>query len=121
MPARELVGLVWRLPRFQADEHWGYHQENTARLLEALSAWLTYEWASWTTDPEDPEFRRARAERRRSGIKPPSDPLIPPAALRPPVLADQRHQAYLADLARHEGRRDLRLVTSDEFDEILGL
>ena len=121
MPAVELVTHVRRLPRFHGDDQWGYHQENTARLLEQIAAWLGYEWAGWTVDIDDPDYRRARAQRRRDGVKPPPDPLIPPAALRPPELAEQRHRAYLADLDRHHGARGRRMVSSDDFDLILGL
>ena len=105
---------------------WGPHEENTARLYEALSYWLELAWVDRTTDPEDPQVKRERAEAKRAGIKPPPHPLIPPVALRPSEIADQRFQAYLDEVGQYQTKSQeqqggKRQVSSDEFDRIMGL
>ncbi|MGW5645066.1 hypothetical protein [Saccharopolyspora sp. NPDC003762] len=103
---------------------WGWHEENTARLYEALTYWLELAWIDRTTDPDDPHVKRERAQAKRDGIKPPPHPLIPPVALRPAEVADERLQAYLDDVAQYQTREHdggKRQVSSDEFDRILGL
>ncbi|GAA2774108.1 hypothetical protein GCM10010470_02440 [Saccharopolyspora taberi] len=105
---------------------WGWHEENTARLYEALNYWLELAWIDRTTDPDDPEVKRERAEAKRAGIKPPPHPLIPPVALRPSEIADERFQAYLDEVGQYQTKRQeqqggKRQVTSDEFDRIMGL
>lgn len=102
---------------------WGWHEENTARLYEALSYWLDLTWADRTTDPDDPEVKRERARAKREGITPPPHPLIPPVALRPPEVADERLQSYLDEIEQYQVRAHggKRQVSSTEFDRLLGL
>lgn len=105
---------------------WGWHEENTARLYEALNYWLELAWIDRTTDPDDPEVKRDRIEAKRAGIKPPPHPLIPPVALRPSEVADERFQAYLEEVGHYQTKRQeqqggKRQVSSDEFDRIMGL
>lgn len=133
IPAVDLVAMVKQLAgkpgtclyRVEMDG-WGPHEENTARLYEALNYWLELAWVDRTTDPEDPEVKRERAEAKRSGIKPPPHPMIPPVALRPPKIADERFQGYLDEVQQYQTRREeqrsgKRMVTSDEFDSYLDL
>lgn len=79
------------------DLEWSHTDENLAMLIDRLDFWLSTEYTGWITDPEDPEVKRARAERKRSGIKPSPVPLIPPVAKRPPQAA-QAAQDRLAIL-----------------------
>lgn len=74
------------------DEQWTYTDENLAMLIDRLDYWLEAEYAGWVTDPDDPEVKRARAERKRAGKKPPPVPLIPPVAKRPPEQAEAAKQ-----------------------------
>jgi hypothetical protein len=104
---------------------WGHHEENTARLLEAIDHLIRMEWTDRITDPEDPEVKRARAEAKRSGHRPPPRPVLEPAALRPPEYARQREEAWLADLAAatepatpQVGERR-RYVSLTEFDALI--
>ncbi len=73
----DLAVLITRL------DEWTDTEENLARLVDLMHYWLGSEYAGWVTDPNDPEVIRARAERKRSGIKPPSEPLVTPVARRP--------------------------------------
>lgn len=66
---------------------WSYTDENLAMLIDRLDYWLGSEYAQWTTDPDDQEVKRARAERKRSGKKPPPVPILTPVAKRPPEQA----------------------------------
>lgn len=126
------------LPRGSALHHelagdrvdWTHLAANVAGLFDLMSFWLHSEYARWTTDPDDPDYRRAVRERRRAGIKPPPFPIPPPVAHRPPSVATEYRQAYdeLTELygrapAGREvaSRAESRLVSSDEFDRIFGL
>lgn len=100
---------------------WDAHKENTARLLEIEAYKLELAWIDRTTDPDDKEVRRARLEAERSGIKPPPHPMIPPVAMRPVELREQRLQEYLDIVAAHNSGRDAQLVGTDEFEDRLGL
>lgn len=102
---------------------WGWHEENTARLYEALSYWLDLAWVDRTTDPDDPKVKRERALAKRQGITPPPHPLIPPMALRPPEIADERLRHYLDEVEKYQPpeRGGKQLVSSAEFDRVLGL
>jgi hypothetical protein len=101
---------------------WSPHEENTARLYEVLHHWLGLEWIDRTTDPDDPEVRRRRAEDKRRSVKPPPYPLVPPVALRPDQIAEKRHAAYLDEVQRWSAPQvERRNVGSDEFDRIMGL
>jgi hypothetical protein len=100
-------------------DHWGPHEENTARLLEVRSYALDLTWADRTIDPNDPEvIRERRAARHR---KPPPHPIIPPIALRPPWAADERMRDYTAALEAHQPSTAPRTVTLDEWDRAAGL
>lgn len=70
-----------------APQEWTYTDENLALLVDRLDYWLGSEYAGWVTDPDDPEVKKARAERKKSGVKPPPVPLIIPVAKRPPKHA----------------------------------
>jgi hypothetical protein len=128
MPARDLLSLIRTLPADSAlSRHelgdlagWDMHRENTALLVEAMRYWLDVDWAGRTTDPDDPQVVRDRAEARRAGIRPPSHPIIPPIAHRPESLAAQRAAEY-ERLLRQQRPSTKRLVSSDEFDQLLGL
>lgn len=109
----------------QLNEGWGPHEENTARLYEALHYWLELAWVDRTTDPDDPAVKRERALAKRNGIKPPEHPLIPPVALRPPEMSEQRLQEYIEELEQYQTDKPdqggTRHVSSSEFDRMLGL
>ena len=88
-----------------------------------MQSWLgDLEWARETTDPNDPQISRQRLEEKRRGIKPPPHPLIPPVAHRPPGIAQDRLNQYLAQLTERTGPQRVRSsVSRHEFDEALGL
>jgi hypothetical protein len=133
MPAADLVSRVHRLPRIPTSalaelldpeglRHWGPHEENTARLLEIESYRLELDWADRTVDPDDAEARRARAEARRNGVKPPKNAPVPPIALRPKSIAEQRYQQYLDSLQPPARPKPVLVSMSRrEFDEAMGL
>lgn len=132
-PAQQLVSLVRKLPvgsqlareelGDQAD--WGYLAENVAQLVDVMYAWLNYEYANWTADPEEVEARRRK--QKRAGVKPPPFPLIQPVAARPPSLREQMLQQYDALAAEFRSPADEaepvgeRMITSDEFDARMNL
>lgn len=62
---------------------WSLTDENLAMLIDRLDYWLITEYSKWTTDPDDPEVKQARAKRKREGTKPPPIPVITPVAMRP--------------------------------------
>lgn len=103
--------------------NWGPHEENTARLLEIENYKLELAWIDRTADPDDPQVKRDRAEAKRNGIKPPPHPLVPPVALRPEGLAQNRLDAYLAEVEKYSStpKRERQLVSSAEFDKLMGL
>lgn len=85
------------------DDHgWSHTDENLAALVDLLTYWLTSEYAGWVTDPDDPEVKAARAERKRSGIKPSPVPLIQPVAQRPPQALRAARQRLRALQAAHQ-------------------
>jgi hypothetical protein len=117
MPAVDFVDLVNGL-----SDHWGPHEENTARLLEAQAYRLELDWADRTVDPNDDETRRARAQAKRDGIKPPPHPMVPPVALRPPKLAEQAYEEFFARLEQHRTPAEpSAFVDRSAFDSSLGL
>lgn len=73
----ELADLVLGL------DSWTHTDENIARLVDRDDYYLRSMYSQWTTDPEDPEVKREIERRRRHGVKPPPEPLIPPIAERP--------------------------------------
>lgn len=109
LPARDLMSLIRKLPEDSAlmrEESgpwagWDAHKENTARLLEVMSHFLDLEWVDRITDPDDPEVKRERAMAKRAGIRPPEKPIIPPVAMRPPELAEERAREYTERLVAH--------------------
>lgn len=101
---------------------WSAHEENTARLYEVLAYTLELAWADRTVDPEDREVRKKRREDEARGVKPPPHPIVPPVALRPLALADQRREAYLAEVALYSApQREREQITTDEFDRLIEL
>lgn len=102
MPAVDLVSLIKKLPPESAlarEEsgpwgRWDAHKENTARLMEVMSYQLELNWVDRITDPDDPELKRERAKAKRAGLKPPAHPLIPPIAMRPSEIAQERFTEY---------------------------
>jgi len=116
MPAVELVALIRGL------DSWGEHEENTARLLDIRAYELGLAWHDRTTDPNDPETLRARAQAKRAGLKPPEHPLVPPVALRPAGAAERRLAEYIAEAEQYQPQpAGPRQVSSDKFDKALGL
>lgn len=101
---------------------WGHLAENVARLVDIMNAWLTYEYASWTADPDEVEAQRKA--RKKSGIKPPPFPLIQPVASRPRSLQERLVDEYVeqaADFRLPVQETGSKLITSDEFDTLLEL
>ena len=93
MPGSELVNLV-----LQLDAEWGPHEENTALLLETLTAQLDWGWADRTLDPDDPEVQAE--QKKRKGQKPPPHPILRPVALRPEKQTEERVQFYVDELVK---------------------
>jgi hypothetical protein len=128
-PATDLVARIKKLPAESALAReemgdmadWSSLAENVAKLVDLMTAWLHYEYASWTTDPDDVEAQRKA--RKRAGIKPPPKPLIPPVAARPQSLHDRLVDDYLTESAQYQlpESEGPRMVTSDEFDALMGL
>lgn len=99
---------------------WGYLAENVAQLVDVMSAWLNYEYANWTADPDEVEAERKK--RKRAGRKPPPFPLIQPIAARPPSRRDALIEEYLARSAEFETDPVVAQPrSSDELDVLLGL
>jgi hypothetical protein len=94
MPASRLVALILGL-----DDHWGPHEENTARLLEAQSYALEFAYADRTIDPEDPAVKAERARNKKR--KPPPHPIVPPVAFRPKRYADERMAEYVEQIGKY--------------------
>ena len=101
---------------------WGHLAENVAKLVDVMSAWLGYEYANWTADPD--EVEEERRMRKRAKIKPPPAPLIRPVASRPESLQDVLVQDYVEQAMRYQPPnrdRGPRMVDIDEFDRLLEL
>lgn len=94
MPGGDLVNLVQQLTRT-----WGPHEENTALLLETLTAQVDWNWADRTIDPEDPEVKAEQAKRKKA--KPPKHPILRPVAHRPAEQDEARWQDYVQQLKMH--------------------
>lgn len=94
---------------------WSQLAENVARLVDLMTAWLNYEYAQWTADED--EIKDARRHRR----KPPPFPLIPPVASRPLSLHERLTEAYEARASEFNVDVSPRMVSDDEFDQLLGL
>lgn len=108
MPLADVLGF-WRR---MTELHWSMHEENTGRILDILEWRAETDWAQWTTPPE--ELARQRAIARRQGTRAPEHPPIPPVALRPEPIADQR----FAQVQRLYESAVLveRYLTADELD-----
>jgi hypothetical protein len=101
---------------------WGHLAENVARLVDIMNAWLNYEYSSWTADPDEVEAQRKA--RKKAGVKPPPFPLIQPVAARPKSLQDDLLNEYVDRAAEFRLPVDEaapRLISSDEFDALLGI
>lgn len=128
LPAVDFLAIVEQIrahPDSSLHRHlnggWSLHQENTARLLDALNHQAEQEWAAATTNPDDPEVRRARAEAKRAGLKPPKEPPIRPIALRPENIHEALYLSYLDRITPSLPSRKRQQLSSDEFDKALGL
>jgi hypothetical protein len=109
IPARDLMALIRKLPEDSAlvreeTGPWGSWdaRENTARLLEVMSYLLDLEWTDRISDPEDRELKREQAAAKRAGLKPPERPIVPPVAMRPQELAEERFEKYAVDMASYQ-------------------
>ncbi len=95
--------------------------ENLAMLLDRDDYWLNSEYAQWTTDPDDPEVKAAREQRKRAGIKPPPQPLIAPVALRPDGIGEIRRKQYTDALAANAPKTGgLKISSAADFKRLLG-
>ena len=109
MPASRLVALI-----LAPEDHWGPHEENTARLLEAQSYALEFEYADRTIDPDDPAVKAERAKNKRR--KPPPHPIVPPVAFRPKKYADERMAEYVEQISKYAPKSDTKPV--DPFEQL---
>jgi hypothetical protein len=79
-----------------------------------MTAWLNYEYASWTADPDEV------ATARKRGRRPPPFPIIPPVAARPRSLHDLLSERHAAIAAEHNVDESApRMVSEEEFDALL--
>lgn len=119
MPWRDVDALLARSTELDAQE--ARDSENLAMLLDRDDYWLNSEYAQWTTDPDDPEVKAARAQRKRSGIKPPPRPLLAPIALRPREIAEVRAKQYMDAIAdRAPVSSGRKISTAADFARLLG-
>jgi hypothetical protein len=95
--AKELDKTLLQLPIKMYNRR--VNQENTALLLETLTAQIEWAWADRTIDPEDPEVKRERAKAKANGVKPPKHPILRPVAKRPPDHDEQRWRDYIRTLS----------------------
>lgn len=115
MPVVDLVDLVHGL------DHWGWHEENTARLLEAQAYKLELDWVDRITDPDDPEVKRDRAQAKRAGIRPPERPIVPPVALRPPAMQAVAVADFAEKIDKHRTPPQPHVSNRAAFDKAHGL
>ncbi|MBX4168041.1 hypothetical protein K3M35_05090 [Rhodococcus sp. DMU2021] len=87
-------------------------------LLDRDDYWLNSEYAQWTTDPNDPEVKRAREERKN--VKPPPHPIIAPVALRPKDMAEIRRKQYMEALLPKVQVKAEKKLTAREFAQMMG-
>lgn len=102
------------------DYEWGYTDENIASLIDREDYWLNAEYQSWTTDPEDPEVKKAHEQRKRSGAKPPPKPIIYPIAQRPQHAAARRAKELLAQVAEVEKKPAKKRISIRQLREGMG-
>lgn len=96
---------------------WSHTDENIARLYEGQDHSVRHDWVDRTTDPDDPEVKRARALEKRSGRRPPARPVIEPTALRPPEWAEYRAEQWRQEIeAASPVRTERQFVTLSEFE-----
>ncbi len=129
MPCQDFAAHVLRLGKIRGSalrhlilgDHaeWGADEENRARLLEVESYRLDLQWIDRTTDHDDPAVKRDMLIAKREGVKPPPRPIIPPAALRPNDLAEQRMQEWIDALTVIAPKPAKELVTLEEFDRVI--
>jgi hypothetical protein len=130
MPVQDLVSRVRQIasnPKSaladlisDGESSWTATDENLALLLEIQSYQLELNWVDRITDPDDPEVKRERALARKT--RPPEHPLVPPVAVRPRRIAEQRYETYLEKLMQQQiPDRVRQQVDSDEFDRLMGL
>jgi hypothetical protein len=129
-PAQDLTDAVTHLPPDSAMQRaelgdlwdWNHMAANLAELVDLMSYWLQSEYAKWIHDPDDPETQRLERERKRNRVKPPPQPIIPPIAHRPPSVQAAYLEHYRKQLEQTPAAGPVKqLVSSDEFDLILGL
>lgn len=102
---------------------WTPTDENIARLVDREDFWLGAEYSGWITDPTDPEVKRQREERKRSGHKPSPVPIIPPVAVRTESArqaAEARNDALLEALERQKLEKKKPRMTIAELREMRG-
>ncbi|MFE2994277.1 hypothetical protein ACFXG4_05005 [Nocardia sp. NPDC059246] len=63
-------------------------------LVDRQDFELNFDYVSGTTDPDDPEVKRERAQRAKHGIKPPPLPILAPIAQRDPVITAELVERY---------------------------
>ena len=122
-PITELVAKIRKLPPGSQLERqelgdladWSRIADNVARLVDLVDYWLRAEYVKWTADED--EIKAARRNRR----KPPPFPLIPPVASRPPSLHQRLQEIYEARAAEFNVDSESRMVSDEEFDQLLGL
>lgn len=129
MPCQDFVAHAMRLGKIRGSAlrllilgdraEWGADEENRARLLEVEAYRLDLQWIDRTTDHDDPLVKREMLLAKREGVKPPARPIVPPAALRPNDLAEERMQDYIDQLAATAPKPAKELVTLAEFDRVI--
>lgn len=133
MPVHDLLSRVKRLIQTRGSElasllsdgaaEWDEHKENAAQLLEVQRYALDLQWIDRTTDPNDEEVKRQRAQALREGRKPPERPIIPPVALRPKALSELRVKNYEKQIALHKAQNGpgLKSMSRVEFEKAMGI
>ena len=126
MGFRREYGLDWRAARatmwhvdlgmlVEGLDAWSRTDENIARLVDREDYWLNTEYKGLVTDPDDPEVKRAREERRRSGEKPLPFPVLAPVAQRPPEVNAEIIESLFAQVERHKHEPQHKKVSVAEF------
>jgi len=99
------------------DDDWGPHEENTARLLDALYYQQEQAWIDRITDPDDQAIARERALRKAGRSRPPEDPPIRPVALRPEGVTQALLDEYVHRLTPQDQQQTP--PTLDNFDAVI--
>ncbi|MFJ1461840.1 hypothetical protein [Nocardia sp. N2S4-5] len=100
MPYRDVAALIDDADA--RDEQAARDSENLAMLVDRIDFLNTFDYVSGTTDPDDPEVKKERMERKRRGLRPPPLPLLPPVALRDPEVTAALVERYRADHKPYE-------------------